>query len=66
MGMVEPHGKKNSLFRGNKFISTRSPKQMAHLSFIILRFLTLVSQLLVELPRTLKGQHEVEFDLESI
>ena len=65
--MVEPNGQRGRFFRGNKFILTQSQKQNARFSvFNVAPLHRMVSQPLVELPRTLKGQNGVEFGFQSI
>ena len=66
--MVEPHGQ-----RGNFFSEVTSSFQHSlenkcnNLMFFNVALLNpMVSQLLVELQRTLKGQHGLEFDIQSI
>ena len=64
---LKPLVKKAFLSELKKFNSTPSQNKMSHLlCFSVAGLNSMVSQLLVELPRTLKGQNWVEFDFQSI
>ena len=67
MDLVKPLGQRGSFVRGKKFNLTPSLKK-CHICFFfnVARLNRMVSLLLVELPRTLKSQNEIEFDFQSI